>query len=76
VKPVQGVTLPANAVQGSGSTGVVFLVRDTSLERRAVKLGASSGDHVVVLSGLAPGDQVAVGDFAKMRDGAAIRVEP
>src|SRR5580693_6131711 len=37
--PVTGVSLPATAVQASGSTGVVFVVRDTTLERRAVRLG-------------------------------------
>jgi RND family efflux transporter MFP subunit len=74
-KPVPGVSLPDNAVQASGSTGVVFIVRDSTLERRAVKLGASSNEHVIILSGLSPGDRVAVGDFARMTDGGKIRIE-
>jgi RND family efflux transporter MFP subunit len=74
-KPVPGVSLPDNAVQASGSTGVVFIVRDSTLERRAVKLGASSNERVIVLSGLSPGDRVAVGDFARMTDGGKIRIE-
>jgi RND family efflux transporter MFP subunit len=71
-----GVSLPANALQVSGSTGVVFVLHETRLERRAVRLGANTADHWVVLSGLAAGERVAVGDFAKMQDGATVRIEP
>jgi RND family efflux transporter MFP subunit len=70
-----GVILPANAVQASGLTGVIFVVRDDAVERRAVRLGGTSGDGIVVLSGLNAGDRVAVGDFSQLKDGAKIRVE-
>jgi RND family efflux transporter MFP subunit len=74
-KPASGVSLSSNAVQGSGATGVVFVVHDDTLDRRTVRLGASSGESVTVLSGLAAGERVAVGDFAQLKDGAKIRVE-
>jgi RND family efflux transporter MFP subunit len=74
-KPVPGVSLPADAVQVSGSVGVVYVVRDATLERRAVKLGAASAERITVLSGLTPGEHVAIGDFAKMKDGAAVHIE-
>ena len=74
--PVAGVTLPAKAVQANGSTGAVFLVHDSTLERRAVRLGTGSQDQITVTSGLAAGDRVAVGDFSQMKDGAKIRIEP
>ncbi|HWS63558.1 MAG TPA: efflux RND transporter periplasmic adaptor subunit [Steroidobacteraceae bacterium] len=75
--PVTGVSLPATAVQASGSTGVVFVVRDTTLERRAVRLGTGNGDdRVTVISGLAAGERVAVGDVKELKDGAKIRIEP
>src|SRR5450631_3532262 len=70
-----GVSLPVAAVQGSGSTGVVFVVRDSTLERRAVRLGAGNSERVTVTSGLAAGERVAVGDFNGMKDGAKIRIE-
>jgi RND family efflux transporter MFP subunit len=73
-RPATDVSLPGDAVQVSGSTGVVFVVRDSTLERRAVRLGASNSDHVMVTSGLAPGERVAVGDFKEMKDGAKIRI--
>ncbi len=74
-KPVPGVSLPANAVQVSGSVGVVFVVHDSSVERRAVKLGAANSERVTVLSGLSPGERVAIGDFALLKQGTAIRIE-
>jgi RND family efflux transporter MFP subunit len=74
--PVTGVSLPATAVQASGSTGVVFVVRDTTLERRAVRLGTGSDDRVTVISGLAAGERVAVGDVKELKDGAKIRIAP
>jgi RND family efflux transporter MFP subunit len=74
-KPAGGVILPSNALQGSGTTGTVFVVHGDTVERRAVRLGASSGDSVTVLSGLAAGERVAVGDFTQLKDGAKIRIE-
>jgi RND family efflux transporter MFP subunit len=74
-KSAGGVTLPSNAVQGSDITGAVFVVHGDKVERRAVRLGAGSGDSVTILSGLTAGERVAVGDFAQLKDGAKIRVE-
>jgi RND family efflux transporter MFP subunit len=73
--PAAAVIVAATAVQGSGSTGVVFVVRDSTLERRAVRLGESDPDHATVTSGLAAGERVAVGDFKEMKDGAKIHLE-
>src|SRR5450631_3093664 len=75
-QPVSGVSVPVAAVQGSGSTGVVFVLHDTTLERRAVRLGSGNNDKVTVVSGLTAGERVAVGDFAVLKDGATVRVEP
>jgi RND family efflux transporter MFP subunit len=74
-KPAVGVTVPTSAVQASGETGVVFVLRGDIVERRAVRLGASSGDNATVLSGLTAGDRVAMGDFTQLKDGAKVRVE-
>jgi RND family efflux transporter MFP subunit len=74
-KPAAGVTLPSNAVQGSGTTGTVFVVHGDTVDRRAVRLGAGTSDSTTVLSGLAAGERVAVGDFTQLKDGAKIRVE-
>jgi RND family efflux transporter MFP subunit len=75
VHPVPGLRLPSDAVQVSGSVGVVYVVHDSMVERRAVKLGASSSNQVTVLSGLQPGERVVIGDFARLKDGLKVRVE-
>ena len=64
--------MPCN---GSGATGTVFVVHGDTVERRAVRLGAGGSDSITILSGLAAGEQVAVGDFTQLKDGAKIRVE-
>lgn len=71
-----GLGVPAAAVESEGSTGVVFVLHGATVERRAVRLGAREGDEVAVLSGLTAGERVAIGDFAQLKDGARIRVEP
>jgi RND family efflux transporter MFP subunit len=73
-----GVILPPEAVQqqgqGGNAAGVVFVLRDDSLERRVVKLGARNDDGQVVLSGLSAGERVAIGDFSKLADGMRVKV--
>ena len=71
-----GVRVPADAVQANGDTGVVFvLAGGDTVERRAVRLGARSGDGQTVLSGLSSGERVAIGDFGKLTDGAKVKIE-
>jgi len=69
-----GVSLPADAVQASGATGVVYVVHDEHVERRAVRLGANTSAGVSVVAGLAAGERVAVGDFTAIKDGTRVRV--
>jgi RND family efflux transporter MFP subunit len=74
--PARSVVLvPSLAVQAEGTTGVVFVIRDNVVERRAVRLDRREGDDWIVLSGLSAGVRVAVGDFAELVDGARIRIE-
>ncbi len=73
-----GVIVPSTAVLGSGqpngTTGAVFLIRGTTVERRAVKLGAKSGSEQTVIAGLNAGDRIAIGDLAKLKDGDVVRI--
>jgi RND family efflux transporter MFP subunit len=75
-EPAVGVRLPASAVQKAGATGTVFVVHGDSVERRAVRIGASMSGEISVLAGVAAGERVAIGDFAQLKDGAKIHVEP
>ena len=74
--PTPGVRVPPEAVQASGDTGVVYILRDGgTVERRAVRLGARNGDGQTVVSGLSAGERVAVGDFGKLADGEKVKIE-
>ena len=66
--------VPTDAVQSSGDTGVVFVLNDDRVERRAVRLGARVANGQVVLSGLTAGARVAAGDLSQLADGARVRV--
>jgi RND family efflux transporter MFP subunit len=66
--------VPADAVQGTGDTGVVFVVNDDRVERRTVRLGPRVADGQIVLSGLTAGARVAAGDLSLLADGAKVRV--
>ena len=70
----QAVLVPGEAVQGSGDTGVVFVITDGNVERRSVRLGERTASGQVVLSGLTSGARVAVGDLSKLADGMKVRV--
>ncbi|HMK87562.1 MAG TPA: efflux RND transporter periplasmic adaptor subunit [Steroidobacteraceae bacterium] len=74
-RPAVGLSLPPSAVQGSDSVGVIYVVHDSTVERRAVKLGAVSAERIIVLSGLTAGERVAAGDLTRLKDGAKIHVE-
>jgi RND family efflux transporter MFP subunit len=75
--PTDGaVRLPMAAVQEAGAAGTVFVVHDDTVERRAVRLGVKTATDVTVIAGITAGTRIAVGDFARLRDGAQIRIEP
>lgn len=68
----RGVLVPAGALRKDGSEDVVYVLKDRHAQRRAVTLGAVSGDSRVVLGGLSPGESVIVDAPAGIRDGAAV----
>jgi RND family efflux transporter MFP subunit len=69
------VVVPADAVQTSGETGVVFIVNDDTVERRAVRLGARIDSGQVVIAGLTAGQKLAVGDLSRLTDGGRVRIQ-
>jgi RND family efflux transporter MFP subunit len=66
----------ASAAIVKGDDGpVVWVVRDGRVERRAVKLGDTTDDMVVVLEGLEGGEAVVVDPPGRLRDGAAVELQ-
>jgi RND family efflux transporter MFP subunit len=66
--------VPRAAVAESNGRSVVFVVRDGTVERRAVSLGRSLGTDVEVTAGIAPGEQVAVSGLDELEDGARVSI--
>jgi RND family efflux transporter MFP subunit len=69
-----GVIVPPGAIRKDGSRDIVFVVRDDTVERRAVTLGDPVDQDVVVMSGLAPGEAVVVDGPPDLADGDLVRV--
>ena len=68
-----GLLVPTSAVSGMGDNAAVFVVKGDKVERRAVKLGAKSGNDQTVLAGLSPGETVATGDLARLTEGSKVK---
>ena len=68
----RGVQVPAGALRKDGSDDVVYVLKDGRAQRRAVTLGAGSGDSRLVLAGLSTGESVIVDAPAGIKDGAAV----
>jgi RND family efflux transporter MFP subunit len=62
--------IPADAVQGTG----VFVIEDSRLRRREIKIGIRGVRQIEVLSGLNEGDRVASPAPAGLKDGSRVRV--
>lgn len=70
-----GVVVQAEAVQQQGEDGVVFVIRDQTIERRLVRLGGSDPAGLRVTSGLLGGERLAIGDPERLADGVRIRIK-
>jgi len=69
------LVIPANAVQrGNDGTYVYVLVEGDKVAQRAVTLGTSEGERVVVEKGVNADEQVVVEGTDRLRDGMAVRV--
>jgi membrane fusion protein (multidrug efflux system) len=78
------LALPASAVSYAPYGDSVFVVSEMKgkdgttykgVRQQFVKLGATRGDQVAVLSGIEPGDEVVTSGAFKLRSGAAVHVD-
>jgi len=67
-----GVLVPAAAVRRSGDRGIVFVVTDGRVERRAVAQNDFGDGAVLVTSGLQAGERVVLDPPPNMQDGMAV----
>jgi membrane fusion protein, multidrug efflux system len=77
------IPLPASAISYAPYGDSVFVVADVKgptgrsyrgVRQQFVKVGASRGDQVSIVTGLKPGDEVVTSGVFKLRNGAAVVV--
>ncbi|MGH7572538.1 MAG: efflux RND transporter periplasmic adaptor subunit [Gemmatimonadota bacterium] len=68
--------VPEVALYTEGTDNYIYVVRDSTAERRAVELGPRVDGRVVVLSGVRPGEAVITAGHTGLQDGALVRVVP
>jgi RND family efflux transporter MFP subunit len=74
VEQIRTMSVPRTALVEHGELEGVYVVNSQgSVEYRLIKAGKSWGERIEVLSGLNPGDRVAVTQVEQLRDG--VRVE-
>ena len=69
-----GVLVPESAVREDGGKKIVFLVKESRAERRAVTVGNTRGGDAEIIGGLTAGDTVIVKGPPDMRDGQSVAV--
>ena len=72
----QPMTLvPAAAVKSENNASHVFVVRDQTVERRAIKTGGTDGDRLEVTAGLKGGDRVVISPPPALAAGVPIVIK-
>jgi RND family efflux transporter MFP subunit len=67
------LTIPIVAIQGTGTTGVVFALNaNNKIEQRSVQLGMRGSTLLEVTAGLQAGDRVVLGDMSRFHDGEEV----
>jgi RND family efflux transporter MFP subunit len=66
------LVLPKSAVQQADGRDVVWVVRDGRAERRAVTVGSSRGDEVILAAGVSAGEKVITASSAQLIEGAEV----
>ena len=70
----RGVLVPAAALRKDGDKDIVFVLKDSKAQRRAVSVGANVGEQRQVLAGVNSGDSVIVDAPEGLKDGNAVEV--
>jgi RND family efflux transporter MFP subunit len=72
----QAVTLvPTSAVREDNGTRYAFVVRQDTVERRAIQIGGTDGDRLEVIAGLQGGDRVIVAPPPELAEGVPIVIK-
>ncbi len=66
------LVIPRDAMRRDGGKDIVFVLQNGRVERRAVRLGAVSGNDVEVVAGLSAGERVVIEGPEDLKDGQAV----
>lgn len=76
VQRKQTLFVPKEAIADENGRKYVYVVSaDLTVKKRAVTLGLSNDDCIEILSGVVPGETVAVTNIARLRDGVKVKVD-
>ena len=70
-----GVDVPASALVQRGQMEMVFVVTNRQAQMHLVKSGKRTGDSISILSGLDPGEVIAVEGASQLVDGQPVEVK-
>ncbi|MEO1139416.1 MAG: efflux RND transporter periplasmic adaptor subunit [Pseudomonadota bacterium] len=69
------LTVPEEAIVFQAAETYVFVIRDGNAVRTPVTTGQRQDGKIAILSGLEPGDQVAIRGLSRLRDGSAVTIK-
>jgi RND family efflux transporter MFP subunit len=67
--------VPKSAVRSTNGTSHVFVLRQETVERRAIQTGGADGDRLEVIAGLSAGDRVVISPPDTLADGVPVVVK-
>ena len=71
----EGIIVPVEALLQDESGSFVWVVKEGVVTRRSVAAGQTDGSHVIIISGLTEGEDVAVTGTDSMQDGMKFSVQ-
>jgi HlyD family secretion protein len=69
------LVVPRTALRKDGSQDIVFVVKDNTLERRAVRVGTMQAEKVEISAGLVAGERVVVDGPPDLADGRVVEIK-
>jgi HlyD family secretion protein len=73
--PQARLLVPKVAIRKSNGQDIVFVLKESRVERRAVRVGTADGDRVEIVSGVSAGELVVIDGPSELVDGARVRVQ-
>ncbi|MSO19086.1 MAG: efflux RND transporter periplasmic adaptor subunit [Acidobacteria bacterium] len=68
--------VPATAVLSFYGVQKVYVVESGAIKEKVVELGDRYGDKIEIIKGLSPGEQIAVSQMARLREGVKVTATP